>query len=338
MDAQPVLHLPLAFHTEDALVDVSSDVRVYVQVKLAYSDFVDEGVNLTLKCIRKEDTRLDGSFSETGGAGLFDVNAHGGSDTLTGNLHQSKLGKRQDIVLGAVFLHVFAHALVEHLAVFRMRRSVPHGIACLLTAAAVGADALTKQTGAVTGGSAGLQKAYTVSAFAAALVFLLDGVVFLSGAAFGKKLRILRLVPVLWAFFLTIGYFAVTASYLHSTQLMLTIFGDAFLMIYLFEYARKAAGINAAENSAVFCATGLVAAVLLTAASLPALLLKLTAGAQIAYCPFLWYHLACAAFCVTSLCLRREDADAADVSVPTAPFPAEDAPAEEAPAQDAPET
>ncbi len=222
-------------------------------------------------------------------------------------------------------------------AVFRMRRSVPHGIACLLTAAAVGADALTKQTGAVTGGSAGLQKAYTVSAFAAALVFLLDGVVFLSGAAFGKKLRILRLVPVLWAFFLTIGYFAVTASYLHSTQLMLTIFGDAFLMIYLFEYARKAAGINAAENSAVFCATGLVAAVLLTAASLPALLLKLTAGAQIAYCPFLWYHLACAAFCVTSLCLRREDADAADAPVPTAPFPAEDAPAEAAPAQDAPE-
>ena len=88
-----------------------------MQIELADSDFVDEGVNLTLQRIRKEDTRLDGTFTETGGTGLLDVDAHGRSDALTGDLHEAELRQWEDVVLGTVLLHVLTHALVEHLTI-----------------------------------------------------------------------------------------------------------------------------------------------------------------------------------------------------------------------------
>lgn len=198
-------------------------------------------------------------------------------------------------------------------------RSVPHAVGSLALAVTVGMDALQAfRTPGEGGGTDKLTLARGIFGALAALVLLLDFVVFLTGAGFGKKLRIVRLFPVVWAFFVTVGYFAVTASYLHSSQLLLVIFGNAFLMLFFFEYARKQAGVNAGDNTAVFCATGAVAAILLFACGMPALILRLTGGGEIAYCPFAWYHLAGALFCVTALCLRRED----EKTVPTAPFPA----------------
>ena len=89
-----------------------------VQVELLNANLIDKAVNLTLQLVGEKETRLYGSLAETGGAGLFYVYIHSRSNALTCNLHQSELRQRQYVVACSVFLHVLAHALVEHLPVF----------------------------------------------------------------------------------------------------------------------------------------------------------------------------------------------------------------------------
>ena len=93
-DAQSVFHLPLALHAEDALVNVGSDIGVYVQIELVDSDLVDQSVNFILESICEQNAGFDRALSETGRTYFLDVYAHGWTDTLTGNLHQTELRKR----------------------------------------------------------------------------------------------------------------------------------------------------------------------------------------------------------------------------------------------------
>ena len=107
----------MSLQAEKALGDIGFDIGVYVQVELLVANLVDQGVNLILQGVGKEETRFDSSRAVTGGAGLLDVDAHGGTYALASDLHQAEFRKRQDVVLGAVLLHVLTHALVEHLTV-----------------------------------------------------------------------------------------------------------------------------------------------------------------------------------------------------------------------------
>ena len=119
MHAKAIFKLPFAFEAYHALVDVRCNIRMYVQVELSDAYLVDELVNLSFQLVGKQNARLNFSRTVAGRAGLLDVDIHGGSHALSGDLHQSELAKWQDVVSCAVFLHVFAHALVEHLSVFR---------------------------------------------------------------------------------------------------------------------------------------------------------------------------------------------------------------------------
>lgn len=234
--------------------------------------------------------------------------------------------------LGALLLFYLGRQLP--VAGIAVQKNVPHAAALLLTAAAVGYDgvlqfsdyAAQKATGVVMiGTQAATQRVvliYAVFALLSALVFLLDAAAFFSGAGFGAKLRILRLIPVFWAFFRTVRFFAVTASYIHSTQLFLTIFANAFLMLFLFEYARKAAGIAAEENTAVYCAAGLISGVLLLTVGVTDLLLKLTGKGEMPYCQFAPYSLAAGLFCFTALALLKNGKPAVqeEEPIPTAPL------------------
>ena len=216
------------------------------------------------------------------------------------------------------------------------RRNIPHAAASLLTAGLVGYDAYVQyaayRSGAVivtagVGAANALGRvvlAYVLFAALAAVVFLLDAVSFAAAPALGEKMRVLRLIPVVWVFFRTIRFFAVTASYIHSTQLFLTIFASAFLMLFLFEYARKQAKVTAEDNTAVFCATGVIAGVLLLTVGLTDLLLKVTGRGAMPHCDFEPYMLGAAAFCFTSLLvLKGETGRRKDETVPTAPLPEE---------------
>lgn len=221
--------------------------------------------------------------------------------------------------LGALILFYLGRQLP--VAGLTMRRNIPHAAALLLSAAAIGYDGYL-QLSAYTAGmlpesvrgvspvaTRRVLLVYAVCALLSALVFLLDAAAFFAGSAFGKKLRILRLVPVFWAFFRVIRYFAVTASYIHSTQLFLSIFAIAFLMLFLFEYARKTAGIAAADNTAVFCASGLIAGVLLLTVGVTDLLLTLTGKGAMPHCEFAPYTLAAGLFCFTALGLLKTNAE-----------------------------
>lgn len=236
------------------------------------------------------------------------------------------------IALGALLLFYLGRQLPA--AGLSIRKNVPHACALLLTALTVGYDGVVRISDYIANRSdalsLGTQAAsqrvlliYSVFSMLSAAVFLLDAAAFFTGAGFGAKLRLLRLVPVFWGFFRTIRFFAVTASYIHSTQLFLTIFANAFLMLFLFEYARKAADIAAEENTAVFCASGLVSGVLLLTVGVTDLLLQITGKGAMPYCGFAPYTLAAGLFCLTALALLKSEkpADpAAEEPIPTAPL------------------
>ncbi len=214
----------------------------------------------------------------------------------------------------------------------RVSRSVPHGVACLLSGAALGYELLARlpeltsapDAASITVSAAAVQRvlqAYLLFTALSAVCFILDGVAFLTGSAFGEKLRILRLAPVFWAFFRTVRFFSVTASYLHATQLFLTIFSSAVLMLFLFYYARKTANILPQDNTAGFLASGVISAVLLFTVGVTDLLLQLTKHTAFPYCGFTPFSLTLGLFCVTALGLAKKAA--AEDTIPTEPLPEE---------------
>ena len=141
-----------------------------------------------------------------------------------------------------------------------------------------------------------------VFALLSAVAMAVNGVSFLTGRPIIQKLKLLLLCPTLWAFFQTIGYFKITASYVKVSQLMMTIFADAFLMIFLFEYARYTSGIGIRDSVHAFYGTGFVAALLLLATELPNLYFTLFAKEKlIVNCDFGLYNLFAAFFVLAAL-------------------------------------
>ena len=141
-----------------------------------------------------------------------------------------------------------------------------------------------------------------IFALLSAAAMLLNGVSFLTGNGLIGRLKLLLLTPALWAFFLTISYFKITMSYLKVSQLMLTIFADAFLMIFLFEYARFISGIGIRESIHAFYGTGFAAAFLLLATELPNLLFTLFDKEKlVVHCEFRLYNLLAALFVIAAL-------------------------------------
>lgn len=146
---------------------------------------------------------------------------------------------------------------------------------------------------------------YAVTPFLALLagvILLIDAIAFITGKMFIKKLKICQVFPVLWAFSVTVEYFSITASYLKMTQLMLTIFSSAFLMLFLFNYARFISGIGFDKNGASFFATGFISAFLLLVTSIPNLWFKLFAPEKtVVYCPFVLYNFFAGLFVVSAV-------------------------------------
>lgn len=141
-----------------------------------------------------------------------------------------------------------------------------------------------------------------VFALLSAVAMLLNGVSFLTGKPLIRKLKLLVLCPALWAFFVTISYFKITVSYVKVSQLMLTIFADAFLMIFLFEYARLTSGIGIKDSVHSFYGTGIAAAFLLLATELPNLYFTLFAKDRlVVHCDFALFNLLGAVFVIAAV-------------------------------------
>ena len=114
-----------------------------------------------------------------------------------------------------------------------------------------------------------------VLAMLSALVFIINAFCLFSGSSFISKMKLSLLIPVLWSFSQTIGFFSITASYLKVGQLLITIFGNVFFMLFLFEYARQTAGVAAEASAFLFFATAIISAFLLLSAAVPNLIFTL---------------------------------------------------------------
>ena len=121
--------------------------------------------------------------------------------------------------------------------------------------------------------------------------------------AFLKKLRLLHLALPLWGLAKTASYFSINAPYLRNSALLLCIFGDVFLMIFLFEYARKISFLAGDGNSPSFLTSGLSAAVLQLAAAVTGVIGMLPGRAPFLHAEFALYRVAAAVFCVTAVAL-----------------------------------
>ncbi len=160
-----------------------------------------------------------------------------------------------------------------------------------------------------------------IFALLSAAAMLLNGVSFATGKPLIRKLKLLILCPTLWAFFLTISYFKITVSYVKVSQLMLTIFADAFLMIFLFEYARLISGIGIKESVHSFYGAGFAAVFLLLATELPNLFFTLFAKDKlVVHCDFGLYNLLGAFFVIAALlyAIKNRQEEPAEATAPEA--------------------
>ena len=90
-----------------------------MEVKFLNTNLGDHTVNLALQLVCKENTRFDFALAEACGACFLYVDVHGRPHSLSGDLHQSEFAQWQYVVACTVFLHVFAHSLIQQLPVLR---------------------------------------------------------------------------------------------------------------------------------------------------------------------------------------------------------------------------
>ena len=156
------------------------------------------------------------------------------------------------------------------------------------------------------GGNVGLIG--TVFAVLGAVAVLLSVFSYLKTGTLTGKLKIPMLFPVLWAFAETLGFFAVTVSYIKISQLFLAIDSAAFLMLVLFENARVTTGIGRKSALWFYYATAVIAAGFCFATGLPSLLATIFKPELVVeYCPFELYTLGGGLYALASLFVRAEE-------------------------------
>lgn len=172
-----------------------------------------------------------------------------------------------------------------------------HALGCIALAAGVGAETVS---GFTSGERTRLVIASTVIGAVAFIALLLCFWAFLSGKEITKKARLLYVFPAAWGLCKTVSYFTIYTSYLKTSALLLAIFGDMFLMVFLFEYAKKITGLGGDGNSPAYLSTALVCAVLQCAAAVTGVV-GIVKGVEFIYTPFAYYRVAAALFCITAV-------------------------------------
>ena len=229
-------------------------------------------------------------------------------------------------------------------------KNIPHAIACILLAAAIGYDCYTVKN---TSGQAvsnsvrhilsqsgdRLTMAAIVMGVLACIALVLTAVSFIAGKDYIMSVRILQLAPALWALCKCMRYFSVNASYINNSAMLLCIFADVFLMIFFFEYARKITGIAGDGNSPSFLGTALVTAILQLSAAVTGVIGSVWQGGAFLHAEFAAYRIAAVVFCVTAIVLflknKVPDYVPAAAAIETYPLPSEGGSAEPGQADEA---
>ena len=163
----------------------------------------------------------------------------------------------------------------------------------------------------------------------AAAALLVCGVAFLTGKELPKKARILYAFPALWGLCNAVSYFTIYGSYIKNSPLLLAIFADVFLMLFLFEYGRKVTGIAGDGNSPAYLGTALVCAVFQGCTAATGIV-GIARGVEYLYVPFAFYRVCAVLFCLTAIAVFLKN------NVPDyVPKPAQDAEIETHPLEEA---
>lgn len=206
-------------------------------------------------------------------------------------------------------------------------RNIPHAVACLLFGLCAGYNSYALIKAPSDGSKTAL--ASGVAGIAALIVLIAFAAGYFTGGKLIQKLKIPALIPVLWALFLTVNNFSITQSYLNNTVLLINIFGDAFLMLFMFQYAKKVSGIYGDTNSPSFIYSAVMCAMLELSAFVTSAVTVLKNGAEASFAEISPYRLFAALFCLTALIVMLKN-KAPDYSpapeeevIETVPFKAE---------------
>lgn len=174
-----------------------------------------------------------------------------------------------------------------------------HALGCLALGAAIALDAVKPLFGQE---KTRLTVVTALLGAAAAAALINCNTAFLTGRDSVRKVKILMVFPALWALAKTLSYFSYYTSYIKTSALLLAIFADVFLMIFLFEYGKKVTGLGGDGNSPSFLSSALVCAALQLSAAATGIagLIKHT---EFLYTPFALYRLAAVLFCLTGIAL-----------------------------------
>lgn len=172
-----------------------------------------------------------------------------------------------------------------------------HALGCLALGAAIALDAVKPLFGEE---KTRLTFVTALLGAAAAVALINCNTAFLSGRDSVRKVKLLMVFPALWALAKTLTYFSFYTSYIKTSALLLAIFADVFLMVFLFEYGKKITGLGGDGNSPAYLSTALVCAVLQCAASVTGIA-GVVLKTEFLYTPFAYYRIAAALFCVTAV-------------------------------------
>lgn len=116
----------------------------------------------------------------------------------------------------------------------------------------------------------------TVLGVFAAIYILVFGISYIDGRTTYSQYRFLAITPFFWAMTRLIMRLISKIAYVNVSDLMLEIFGIAFMMIFFMSFARISAGLSNNKAMRSVFSSGAVSLFLLATANLPRLLLLLS--------------------------------------------------------------
>lgn len=148
----------------------------------------------------------------------------------------------------------------------------------------------------------------------AAIYLLVFGISYIDGRTTYSQYKFLAITPFFWAIARLVTRLISKISYVNVSDLMLEIFGIAFMMIFFMSFARISAGLSNKKAMRSIFSSGAVASFLLGTANIPRLLLyvsgnsdKITSGYSLSLCDLAFVFFAASYIINAYKCAKEND-------------------------------
>lgn len=148
----------------------------------------------------------------------------------------------------------------------------------------------------------------------AAIYLLVFGISYIDGRTTYSQYKFLAITPFFWSISRLVGRLISKIAYVNVSDLMLEIFGIAFMMIFFMSFARISSGLSNKKAMRSVFASGAVSAFLLGTANIPRLLMlisgngdKITSGYGLSVCDLVFVFFAVAYIINAYKCAKEND-------------------------------